>query len=753
MFFSILAAFLMSNNEASANSVQEPDQQGPKTRRAQAEAVSDIITVIGKRGVVEVPGSVTRIDAEDLSKQSYSDVNRVLRAVPGVNLQEEDGFGLRPNIGLRGSGSDRSSKVLIMEDGVPMAPAPFAAPSAYYFPNVARMSRVEVTKNAGAAKYGPITTAGTIQFLSTPIPDAAQGRLDMTASDLGQTFAYVNWGNRYRTSLPFEVGLLMETIQQRADGFKKIDRGSTGFERQDYVVKLGFYAKPAAPIAQSLVLKIQHSDEIADETYLGLTQGDFDATPLMRYRASQKDQMRANHDVWQALYRRALGAGDLNLIAYRTEFARNWEKLDRFDNSQLSGLAACASLNAILSDPLTCGQEYQVLRGPDGYVSPDDVLGIRQNNRRYYAQGVQAVFHHRFEFAGVSHRVSLSTRLHEDAVDRFQEQDQFRIENGFLVRTTDNPPGSQSNRLSKAEAFSAYAEDKIDWGRWSLTAGVRYSDIKTNQRRWNSPDRTVVPDSVRDNDFHVLVPLVGAVYEIDDRFSLLASFSQGFAPPGPSTRASDGTKPEQSDVYEFGGRFIDGDHMLELIGFYTDYGNLLAECTNSSGGSECVIGDTQNAGAARASGVELSARSKKQWANGLVMPMSLVYSYTETELLSSVDSDIFGMVHVGDEIPYVPTHQLSVQAGLEGARWGLDVSANYVSDARDVPGQGEILPTEKIPARTLVDATLYFDVSDQVRLKIKGENILNETYLAARRPYGLRPGKPREVFVGVSFEF
>jgi len=150
----------------------ETAEPAETTRTSPVDAV---LVTANKAETIEIGGSVQRLDSADLDRFFYGDVNRVLRQVPGVYIQEEEGFGLRPNIGIRGSGTDRSGRVVVMEDGVLQAPAPYSAPSAYYFPRLTRMSGVEVTKGPAAIKYGPMTVGGAINLLSTPIPDGDAG--------------------------------------------------------------------------------------------------------------------------------------------------------------------------------------------------------------------------------------------------------------------------------------------------------------------------------------------------------------------------------------------------------------------------------------------------------------------------------------------------------------------------------------------------------------------------------------------------
>jgi Fe(3+) dicitrate transport protein len=139
------------------------------------------VTVIGSAEAVrDLAGAGAFLDRDLIVQQNFTNPNRVLARVPGVYLREEDGYGNFPNISLRGVDSARASKVTIMEDGILTAPAPYSAPAAYYFPRVARMDAVEVLKGSSQVRFGPQTTGGVINFVSTPIPQDASGYAKLT---------------------------------------------------------------------------------------------------------------------------------------------------------------------------------------------------------------------------------------------------------------------------------------------------------------------------------------------------------------------------------------------------------------------------------------------------------------------------------------------------------------------------------------------------------------------------------------------
>jgi hypothetical protein len=95
------------------------------------QAIQDTITIYGSESAKnKVTGSAQYLDELELEKFEYADIQQILRQIPGVSLQIEDGYGLRPNISIRGVATERSGRITLLEDNVLIAPAPYSAPSA-----------------------------------------------------------------------------------------------------------------------------------------------------------------------------------------------------------------------------------------------------------------------------------------------------------------------------------------------------------------------------------------------------------------------------------------------------------------------------------------------------------------------------------------------------------------------------------------------------------------------------------------------
>ena len=403
----------------------------------------DTVTIIGRASdVADIPGSAHVIDKEALDVFNDTDILRVLRTVPGVYVQEEEGFGLRPNIGIRGSGLDRSARIALLEDGILIAPAPYSAPSAYYFPTQRRMNALEILKGPASIVVGPRTTGGAVNMVSTPIPDGLGANADLRIGEHNTLDLHANAGNRGQ-----RVSWLLETVQSQSDGFKHIDGpvgGDTGFDVEDYVAKFQVDSRPDAKIYQSLRLKTGFTDQTSDETYLGLTDADFAADPLLRYAASAGDVFESEHYQYQLNYSIDTGANWRGKVAvYRNNFERNWYKLQSVNGSGMS---------TVLDDPVTYANELGYLKGN---TSPDDAIVKRANNRSYYSQGVQAQIDWDLDFGDTEVALMAGIRVHGDEEDRFQHENGYRMEDGALARTTAGAPGSRTNRVSDAAVVVA----------------------------------------------------------------------------------------------------------------------------------------------------------------------------------------------------------------------------------------------------------------------------------------------------------
>lgn len=209
------------------------------------------VTIVGNKAKT-IPGAGQYIGLQKLEKLNQSNVNNVLRTVPGVNVRDEEGFGLRPNIGLRGTPVNRSAKITLMEDGVLIAPAPYSDPSAYYFPTFARMQGVEVLKGSSQIKYGPYTIGGALNLLSTAIPKTFKGFAQLSYGSFNTNQQRVWFGDsKENFDYIFDINRLA------SNGFKQLENGNnTGFDRRDVMGKLRWHTSKNAKINKQLHLSL-----------------------------------------------------------------------------------------------------------------------------------------------------------------------------------------------------------------------------------------------------------------------------------------------------------------------------------------------------------------------------------------------------------------------------------------------------------------------------------------------------------------
>jgi Fe(3+) dicitrate transport protein len=687
-------------------------------------------------------GSSYYLSPEELEKFSYSDINRVLKSVPGVHIYEEDGFGLRPNISLRGTSPDRSAKISIMEDGVLIAPAPYSAPAAYYFPSVARMQAVEILKGSSQIQYGPFTTGGAINLVSTQIPNSFRGSINTSYGSFNTSQTHLKIGDSKTY-----IGYSLEYLNNNSDGFKNLANGdNTGFDKNDVVAKFKLQNKQNAKFNQSLELKFQYSDETSNETYLGLTTEDFESSPFDRYAASQKDKMTNDH--LQFMVTHKINVSNFLQItsnAYHNDFSRNWYKL----NDVVFG-GDKVNISKILEAPQNYPNYMDIINGTSN--SDANAFILKANNRSYLSKGIQTKLDFHWNSAQVFHDLEIGLRYHYDDEDRFQWKDGYSITDGQMNLTSEGAPGSDANRISKATAFAGSVLYKLKYNNITLTPGIRYEDIVLEKTDFGSDDlnRTGVDLSSRENKVSIFIPGIGFNYKFNNSTSVFGGVHKGFSPPGNTV----GQESEESINYELGSRFNFKGLRGEVVGFYNDYSNLLGSDLAATGGTGSL--EQFNAGEVSVKGFELLLNYDLLQKNTTyALPITFGYTFTDARFLNSFGSDasLWGDVQSGDELPYIAKHQFNTSISLEHHKFELNINGRLNGAFKTEASADAVNAANGITSNFIIDFVGKYHVSKSLSLSAKIINVLDKTYAVAKVPAGLRPGHPFGIYGGLDFRF
>ena len=720
-----------------------------------SEIIMREVSIIGsKYNVKDIAGSAAYLGIQDIREHNVDDINRVLRRVPGVNLREEDGYGLFPNISLRGVDSARASKVTVMEDGILMAPAPYSAPSAYYSPTTGRMAAIEILKGSSQVKYGPHTTGGAINYLSTRIPSAEKVYSKTSFGMFNEVRNHTYFGNTEQLASG-KFGYLIEYYKRSNTGFKELDvtpvtrndsEADTGFSKSEPMVKLFF--EPKSNLYQRIEAKFGYTNLDANETYLGVTTADFRANPNRRYLGSRFDEIETTQ--FRQHIRHFIEFNpktSLVTTAYGNTFNRNWQKLASVNGNNLS------------SSGLTSATDLAVLKG-----TAAGSLEVRNNNRTYYSYGIQSTLNHELVTAGgKKHKIELGIRHHYDQVRRVQWDETFQQNaNGGIDSVAVGARGSDSNRTQQTSATTVHASDAISKGKWTFTPGARVEYIDGNYCNGDCGDAGVVTGA---RDYAVVVgggSLKYDVYEKGGRdLDFFTGIHRGFSPAAPRSSLRDGLREETSLGFELGTRYKNAKRAFasEAIFFHTYIDDLIINDSVGGTGS----GNTINGGEVRTMGLELQANYDrgldKGWA--IQTPAYIAATYTratfETDTSSDDAESIFAGAKKGNLLPYIPELTLSFGAGLIFQKWSANIDANYQTEsfadgANTGAGPNVNQRFGKIDSRLVMDAALGYQWSNKVRMFTNFKNITGEEYIVSRQPHGARPGMPFNMMAGLEFD-
>ncbi len=693
------------------------------------------------RAVLSETMSSGVVSKDAIESQQLTDVNRALRQTPGVYIREEEGQGLRPNIGLRGTNPDRSKKVTLLEDGVLIGPAPYSAPAAYYTPSMNHIESLNIFKGFSAVGIGPNSIGGAVDYRTLSFPSELRTKI--------QSFygSFDTWNTKLSHGSNTSFGsYLISGSYFESDGFKDLDGGgNTGFEKWDGIGKIRVDLPGSESKVHALELRFGLANEDSNETYLGLTREDFLQTPFRRYRASALDEMKWEFEQYQLRHEIQLSENAiLDSAVYHHGFHRDWYRLDHFrDNSTPLYQVlqnANTGTNAIKAGILRGRLDSDQLPGSDG-----DLM-IASNERTYFSRGVQTRLSTLIGTDGIEYKPWVFARFHQDQISRNHTLDAYRMTGGDLVRTADPSNLAAQNRES-ASAITAAVGGDIKRGSLTLTPVLRSESVRYEFENYLNMTAN------NNRNTNVFLPGVSLLKEWNGRFSTRASWNEAATIAGLSADGSE--VREEASNYELEFRYLDQENIAEamITFFYMDYRNLTGTCTASNGCESAQIGTAFDGGKALVQGAEVSL-AKGFYIGEVFLPIQANVTLLQAEFNSSFISSApewgDGTIRDGDPLPYIPSLQYSVQFGLDWKNLRGDLIYTYQSKVYD---QSVALNRMSVDAFDVFDFAARYRLSKALNLMFKADNLLAKEYAVAARPFGFRPGKPQSFQAGVVYEF
>jgi Fe(3+) dicitrate transport protein len=664
-----------------------------------------------------LPGSVDIVDRETLERANVLTTNEALRKFAGVHVRDEEGLGLRPNIGIRGLNPTRSTKVLLLEDGIPLTYAPYGDNSSYYHPPVERFERIEVFKGGAQIGYGPQTISGLVNYITPTPPTQSAGAVHVAGGNRGYFNGHANYGNTVQNT-----GFLLDYMRKQSDG----SRENLHSALNDVNLKL----TRSVGSQQLWTLRSNYYSEDSNVTYSGLRQAEYDANP--RANPFKNDFFYVDRYGTSATHAYTVnGNVAFTTNAYFTSFRRHWWR-----QSSNSGERPNDA-----SDP-NCG----------GMANLNTTCGNQGRLRQYYTFGVEPRLRVHHRAFGITGEADFGVRAH------FEQQNR-RQENG--ATPTSRSGDVVERNLRSNQAYSTFALNRFLLRDWTVTPGVRVEHVRferTNELANSGAGATGTTELTQ------IIPGIGVSRTVGDRVTAFAGVHRGFAPPRTEDVISNtggvvDLDPELSWNYELGARTeLTRGVRLDGTLFRMDYENQIVPASLAGGAGATLT----NGGATLHQGVELSGRVDTAPMLNSLHNVSLRIAYTGVPIARFAGerySNISGFSNVSvtrNRLPYAPEHLFSIGIGYAQPS-GLDVLLEAV---RSTDQFGDDLNTITpsvdgqrglIPGHTVWNTSVNYDLG-RASVFFTVKNVLNDTFIVDRAR-GVLPGSPRLVQVGLRTRF
>ena len=651
------------------------------------------IDIIGneEQAISKLPGSVAVIEKEALALKQPLSTQDALKAVPGIVIREEEGYGFIPNIGMRGLNPNRSQKVLVLEDGVPVAPGLFLANESYYSPRIERMQSIEVLKGAAGLRYGPTTIGGVINYKTKDPQDGVS--LTAKTGTHGYGLIGLDSGGVSETG---DTIAGISAITSRGDGFRH-----NGFDMTDMVLKGGRQINED----QWLSAKFTYYDNEVNTSYVGLRENEYkndpDKNPTPNdYFITDRQSLDINH-AWDIN-----SAVKLNTLLYWTQLSRDYWRRD-VQSKDINGTTFRA-----------CDSSQYCMTG---------------RNRDFEMMGMDTRMFIAHNSLGLKNEAEIGVRIHSD-----------HLSNQTVRSKTD--PNARSGTLTgkvteKANGAALYAQNRFELiPQVAITPGLRMENYQQSLKNELS--------GVKGNTSNTeLMPGLGATWQVVPQAQLFAGAYKGFSPAMTATAISSDGVDQQLDAersinYEIGVRGALQKMSYEATVFHMDFDNQIISQSLSSAVDMANAGKTLNQGLEFALGYDLGSGWKID-GNGTYVALA--------EFKNNALGPIGNRLPYAPKF----TGNANLSFALAGFKLNLAayyLSSQY-ADAANTELESDDGTKGKIPAYTTFNVQAYYTFDKHLALFASVRNLTNQKYIASRNPDGIFPGAERNIELGATYKF
>lgn len=651
----------------------------------------DLFEGVTAEAVFDHPGGRTLLDSDEVAVKGADNVRDALKGVPGVFTPTLKGTGSAESglsIGVRGLPARLSPRTYVLVDGQPLSYAPYGQPQLSFAPlSLAHVARIDVMRNGGAVRYGPNNPGGTINFETHSIPQSFEGNLSASTSIWGSGRQQGNAGPnkvnlRLGDTLDSGLGLMLMYAGNRGSSY----RAHSDYNIDDLMLKYHY------DLSEDWALngRLQHYN--ADgEIPGGLTQAQFDEDPYQSTRPFDQASGRRN--------------GGMVTLRWTPDTQQEFELTGSYNETFRQFVLARSTTDTL-------------------------PLRLRTYPRNYRQYSLEPRYSRAWGNSDLSGEWSVGYRYSNETAHEQRYQ-------ASGVNLGDNPPlGSlQENAHSTVEAHAVYADNRFEWGNWTLTPGVRYEYVEESRR----DDVKGIADA--QVDFREWLPSLNALYRLSGDTNLYASWNTTFAPIQ-FRQLQDVTtlEPEKAQNFDLGVRTRQGALQLEAGLFYIDFDDMIEY--------DSAQANYFNTGRATYKGVELSARY------GLAVPgASLFLSYTW------LDAEYEEGLNAGNQVAFTSEHMISTGLDYESGphQWRLTVQGQSDQFADDANTEAPTADGKKgrVPGSVTADISYGYQAGPDLRLSAGIHNLLDREAYSRSKDLngGLYLTEPRHLALAVSYDF